>query len=197
MGQRKTTLRRETNETRIDVTIDLDGTGQAQNATGIGFLDHMLDHLAKHSLCDLSVNAEGDLHVDDHHTAEDVGICIGQALAEALGDKKGIFRYGSAVVPMDEALAEVALDLSNRPVLVFNAVFASDRIGTFDTQLIEEFCRALSSAARMNLHVRVPCGGNDHHVAEAIFKALAQALRRAVKIDPDRGDQVASTKGTL
>jgi imidazoleglycerol-phosphate dehydratase len=157
----------------------------------------MLDHLGKHSLCDLNVEASGDLEVDDHHTVEDVGICIGEALAKAIGDKKGIYRYGWASVPMDETLANVSLDLSGRAVLVFRAPFASSKIGSFDTQLVEEFCRALSGAARMNLHVNVPYGSNDHHVAEAIFKALAQALRRAVSVDPERPEEIASTKGSL
>jgi imidazoleglycerol-phosphate dehydratase len=157
----------------------------------------MLDHLGKHSLTDLSVRSRGDLKVDDHHTAEDVGICLGQAIGKALGDKAGIRRYGSASVPMDEALANVALDLSGRAVVVFNVRFAGDKIGTFDTQLVGEFLRAMAGNCGMNLHVNVPAGSNDHHVAEAIFKALAQALRAAKEIDPQRGGAVPSTKGTL
>ncbi len=197
MSKRTATIRRETKETKVEVTVDLDGSGSAEVRTGIGFLDHMLDHFGKHGLVDLTIQAEGDLHVDDHHTAEDVGICLGQAIAKALGDKAGIRRFGSASVPMDEALANVSLDLSGRAVLVFNVRFAGDKIGTFDTQLIEEFCRALSAHAGMNLHVNVPYGGNDHHVAEALFKALAQAFRAAKEIDPARRGQVPSTKGTL
>jgi imidazoleglycerol-phosphate dehydratase len=157
----------------------------------------MLAHLAKHSLMDIDLSAEGDLNVDDHHTVEDVAICLGAALAKALGDKTGIRRYGWALVPMDEALANVALDLGGRGSFVFNAAFAADKIGTFDTQLIEEFLRRLALVAGMNLHVQVPYGVNDHHVAEAIFKALAMALRQAKDLDPARPDDVPSTKGTL
>ena len=194
---RTATIERKTRETSITVRLDLDGTGQVDNATGVGFLDHMLDHLGKHSLTDLTVAAEGDLHVDDHHTVEDVAICIGQGLIEALGDKAGINRYGSASVPMDEALAEVSLDLSGRPAVVFDVNFVGDKIGTFDTQLIQEFISRLAAAAGMNLHVTVPRGANDHHIAEAIFKALARALRQAKSIDPAQKGQVPSTKGTL
>ncbi len=197
MTEPRASVERKTRETQIKVDLTLRGRGRTSCNTGIGFLDHMLDHLGKHSLCDLSVEASGDLEVDDHHTVEDVGICIGEALAQAIGDKKGIYRYGWASVPMDETLANVSLDLSGRAVLVFRVSFASNRIGSFDTQLVEEFCRALAGAARMNLHVNVPYGGNDHHVAEAIFKALAQALRRAVQVDPDRPEEIASTKGSL
>jgi imidazoleglycerol-phosphate dehydratase len=194
---RTSTIKRTTNETAITVNLNLDGTGQVDNATGVGFLDHMLDHLGKHSLTDLAVTAEGDLHIDDHHTVEDVAICIGQGLVEALGDKAGIYRYGSASVPMDEALAEVSLDLSGRPAVVFNVNFAGDKIGTFDTQLIQEFVTRLAAVAGMNLHVTVPRGANDHHIAEAIFKALARSLRQAKAIDPAQKGQVPSTKGTL
>lgn len=194
---RTATIKRTTNETAITVRLDLDGTGQVDNATGVGFLDHMLDHLGKHSLTDLTVAAEGDLHVDDHHTVEDVAICIGQGLLEALGDKAGINRYGSASVPMDEALAEVSLDLSGRPAVVFNVNFTGDKIGAFDTQLIQEFITRLAATAGMNLHVTVPRGVNDHHIAEAIFKALARSLRQAKAIDPAQKGQVPSTKGTL
>ena len=197
MSKRIATIRRDTKETKVQVTIDLDGSGSAEVRTGIGFLDHMLDHFGKHGMVDLTIKGEGDLRVDDHHTAEDVGICLGQAIAKALGDKAGIRRFGSASVPMDEALASVSLDLSGRAVLVFNVRFAGDKIGTFDTQLIEEFCRALSANAGMNLHVNVPYGANDHHVAEALFKALAQAFRAAKEIDPARRGQVPSTKGSL
>jgi len=197
MKARKATVRRETKETQVELTLDLDGSGQVSAETGIGFLDHMIDHLGKHSLSDITVKAGGDLAVDDHHTCEDVGICLGQALAEALGDKTGIRRYGWASVPMDEALANVALDLSGRAATVFNVHFTGDKIGTFDTQLVGEFLRRLATLAGMNLHVNVPYGGNDHHIAEAVFKAFAQALRRAKAVDPQRPGQIPSTKGTL
>ena len=195
--QRIATIERQTKETTIALELNLDGVGSAEAATGVGFLDHMLDHLAKHSLCDLKVSASGDLHVDDHHTVEDVAICLGQALRRALGEKKGVVRYGSASVPMDEALAEASLDISGRAMLVFNVRFSGGKIGSFDTQLVEEFLQALCREGGVNLHVNVPYGANDHHVAEAIFKAVAQALGRAKSIDPRRGDRVPSTKGSL
>jgi imidazoleglycerol-phosphate dehydratase len=194
---RAVTIERKTKETQITLTLDLDGRGKADVRTGVGFLDHMLDHLAKHSLSDLSVAAKGDLQVDDHHTTEDVGICLGKALAKALGDKAGIHRYGWASVPMEEALANVALDISGRAGVVFNVKFSGDKIGTFDVQLVEEFLRAICREAGINLHVNVPYGTNDHHVAEAIFKAIAQALRTAKSIDPNRKGEVPSTKGSL
>ena len=194
---RRFELTRETRETRIRVVLDLDGTGRTSIATGIGFLDHLLDSLARHARFDLDLSCQGDLHVDDHHTVEDVAICLGQALAKALGDKAGIRRYGSASVPMDESLANVAMDLSGRPAVVFNVRFGGPKIGTFDTQLVEEFLRRLAAVAGMNLHVNVPYGGNDHHVAEAIFKAVAMALRMAKEIDPAREGQIPSTKGSL
>ncbi|MBL7132564.1 MAG: imidazoleglycerol-phosphate dehydratase HisB [Phycisphaerae bacterium] len=194
---RKATIKRETRETQITLTLDLDGTGKVRCQTGIGFLDHMLEHLGKHSLTDLTVSAGGDLEVDDHHTTEDVAICLGEALVKALGDKAGIRRYGSASVPMEEALAEVSMDLSGRAAIVFNVSFTGDKIGTFDVQLVEEFLRRLASTAGMNLHVKVPYGSNDHHIAEAIFKAVAQALRAAKEIDPARAGEVPSTKGKL
>ena len=197
MKSRKATIKRETTETQIELTLELDGTGQVHAETGIGFLDHMLDHLGTHSLTDLTVRASGDLDVDDHHTAEDVAICLGEALKGALGDKKGIVRYGSASVPMDEALANVSLDLSGRAAVVFDAKFTGGKIGAFDTQLIEEFLRRLATVAGMNLHIHVPHGANDHHIAEAIFKAFARSLRQAKTIDPDRAAEVPSTKGTL
>jgi imidazoleglycerol-phosphate dehydratase len=197
MSHRTAAIKRRTKETDVELELDLDGTGQVQADTGIGFLDHMLDHFGKHSLTDLSVRARGDLKVDDHHTAEDVGICLGQAIGKALGEKAGIRRYGSASVPMDEALANVALDLSGRAMVVFNVRFAGDKIGTFDTQLVGEFLRAMAGNCGMNLHVNVLAGSNDHHVAEAVFKALAHAFRAAKEIDPQRGGQVPSTKGTL
>jgi len=197
MSNRTATIRRETKETTIELTLDLDGSGQVEADTGIGFLDHMLDHLGKHSLSDLTVTAGGDLEVDDHHTCEDVAICLGQALKQALGDKAGICRYGSASVPMDEVLANVAIDLSGRVAVVFNVPFTGDKIGTFDTQLVEEFLRRFAAAGDMNLHVNVPAGGNDHHTAEAVFKALAQSLRQAKAVDPQRRGDVPSTKGSL
>ncbi len=194
---RNATVTRKTKETEIELSLNLDGRGDIQADTSVGFLDHMLAHLAKHSNSDLQVTAKGDLEVDDHHTVEDVGICLGQALAEALGDKAGINRYGSASVPMEETLAEVALDLSGRPAVVFNVKFTSDKIGSFDTQLIEEFLSRLAFTTGMNLHVNVPYGTNDHHIAEAIFKAFAQALGQAKQIDPQRQGEVPSTKGSL
>ncbi|MGB2820496.1 MAG: imidazoleglycerol-phosphate dehydratase HisB [Phycisphaerae bacterium] len=197
MTNRAATIKRKTKETRIELTLDLDGSGEVSAETGIGFLDHMLDHLGKHSLTDLTVRAAGDLEVDDHHTAEDVAICLGQAIAEALGEKAGIRRYGSAAVPMDEALANVALDLSGRPAVIFNVRFSGDKIGTFDVQLVEEFLRGVANHCGMNLHVNVPSGSNDHHIAEAIFTAFARAFRAAKEIDPARGGEVPSTKGTL
>lgn len=197
MNHRRAEIDRKTKETQIKLTLDLDGSGKVAASTGVGFLDHMLDHLGKHSLSDLSVQASGDLQVDDHHTVEDVAICLGQALTQALGDKAGIARYGWASVPMDETLADVSLDLSGRPAVVFNARFNGDKIGTFDTQLIEEFIRRFANVAGANLHVNVPYGSNDHHIAEAIFKALAQALRIAKAIDPQRKGEIPSTKGSL
>ena len=197
MNHRRAEFDRKTKETQIKLTLDLDGSGKVAASTGVGFLDHMLDHLGKHSLSDLSVQASGDLHVDDHHTVEDVAICLGQALTQALGDKAGIARYGWASVPMDETLADVSLDLSGRPAVVFNARFNGDKIGTFDTQLIEEFIRRFANVAGANLHVNVPYGSNDHHIAEAIFKALAQALRIAKAVDPQRKGEIPSTKGSL
>lgn len=197
MEPRKATVQRETKETRIELSVNLDGTGQTDVATGVGFLDHMLDHLGRHSLIDLTVRAQGDVQVDDHHTVEDVALCLGEALARALGDKAGIRRYGWASVPMDEALADAAIDLSGRAAVVFDAQFGSAKIGTFDTQLVEEFFRRLAGAAAMNLHVRVGSGSNDHHIAEAVFKAVAQALRTAKSLDPAAGGDVPSTKGTL
>ncbi|RKY26025.1 MAG: imidazoleglycerol-phosphate dehydratase HisB [Planctomycetota bacterium] len=194
---RTASIKRDTKETKISIELNLDGTGQTDCQTGVGFLDHMLDHLAKHSLCDLKVRAKGDLHIDDHHTVEDVAICLGEAMDKALGDKAGIARYGSARVPMDEALAEVSIDISGRSAVVWDVKFAGGKIGSFDTQLIEEFLRRLAAVARINLHVAVPYGSNDHHIAEAIFKATAQALRQAKAIDPARQGEIPSTKGTL
>ena len=190
-------ISRKTKETKIELSLNLDGKGTTSAHTGVGFFDHMLDLLGRHSLIDLDVTADGDLQVDAHHTVEDVGIVLGQALEKALGDKRGVHRYGWAIVPMDESLAQVAVDLSGRAALAFRVSFTGPSIGDFPTELVEEFLRALSSNARMNLHVTVPYGSNNHHIAEAIFKALARALRQAVEIDPRRGDGVPSTKGSL
>lgn len=194
---RTATVTRNTSETRITVRLDLDGTGQADVQTGIGFLDHMLTALARHSMFGLHVRAEGDLHIDFHHTTEDVGIVIGQALAQAVGDKRGIRRYGHASVPMDEALVEASLDLSGRPFLAWDPVFTRDKVGEMDTELFPEFFRALSSHALMTLHVRQLAGQNAHHVAEACFKAVARALRQATEMDGRAGGAIPSTKGSL
>ncbi len=190
-------LSRKTKETQITLSLDLDGSGQSAISTGVGFFDHMLTHLAKHSLIDLSVKAAGDTHIDDHHTVEDISLVIGSALEKALGDKAGIFRYGWASVPMEDTLANVALDLSGRPAFVFNAQFPSKKIKTFDVELIAESLRSLANAAKMNLHINVPYGSNSHHIAEAIFKAFAKSLRQAIAADPKAAGQIPSTKGTL
>ena len=194
---RTATITRTTSETAITVTLDLDGTGRSRLSTGIGFLDHMLTALARHSLFDLDVEATGDLHIDDHHTTEDIGIVIGQAITSALGDKRGIRRYGHAIVPMDEALVEAAIDLGGRPVFAWSVRFTRDTVGTFDTELFEEFFRALSTNALMNLHVTQRAGTNDHHIAEACFKATARALRAATELDPRAEGVIPSTKGSL
>jgi len=194
---RRAEISRKTGETDIRLELALDGSGKADLESPVGFLNHMLTLLARHSLMDLKVAASGDTGVDLHHTVEDVGICLGEALAKALGDKAGVRRYGSASVPMEEARADVAIDLSGRPAVVFNVRFTGDKIGAFDTQLVGEFLQAVARKAGINLHVNVPYGSNDHHIAEAIFKALAQALRQAKEIDPARGGDVPSTKGTL
>jgi imidazoleglycerol-phosphate dehydratase len=193
---RKSEISRQTKETKVRVTLDLDGSGRAAPHTGVGFFDHMLDLLSRHSLIDLDVQAEGDLQVDAHHTVEDVGIVIGSALDQALGDKRGINRYGWAIVPMDESLAQVAIDLSGRPAFVFRVDFTGPMIGSFPTELVEEFFKSVATHAKCNLHVHVPYGTNNHHIAEAIFKATARALRQAVSTDP-RNSDVPSTKGTL
>ena len=189
-------INRQTGETQVRLKLDLDGSGKSSVETGVGFFDHMLELLSRHGLIDLNVSAEGDLEVDAHHTVEDVGIVLGQAIDKALGDKRGITRYGWAILPMDETLAQVALDLSGRPAFVFRVQFTRETIGTFDVELVEEFLKALATNAKMNLHVNVPYGTNNHHIAEAIFKALAKALRQAVSLDP-RSDSVPSTKGSL
>jgi imidazoleglycerol-phosphate dehydratase len=190
-------IARKTKETDIALALNLDGTGAAEIATGVGFFDHMLTHLAKHSLMDLTVKATGDTHIDDHHTVEDISLVLGAAMDKALGDKAGISRYGWASVPMEEALANVTLDLSGRPAFVFNVKFPSRKIKTFDVELIEEALRSLANTAKMNLHVNVPYGNNSHHMAEGIFKALAKALRQAMATDERAPGSVPSTKGTL
>jgi len=194
---RTATLSRRTSETDISLTLDLDGSGQADIATGIGFLDHMLTALTRHGLFDLTVRAKGDLHIDFHHTTEDVGIVLGRAFAQALADKRGITRFGHALVPMDEALAESVVDVSGRPFLVWNVGFERPKIGEMDTELFEEFFRALATNAAITLHVTRRAGHNAHHVAEACFKATARALRMAVAIDPRAADAIPSTKGAL
>ncbi len=193
---RRATVKRRTAETDIHLSLDLDGRGESEIATGVGFLDHMLTLFARHGLIDLTVKARGDLHVDQHHTVEDVGICLGKALDEALGAKAGIRRYGDATLPMDETLVTVALDLSGRPFFVWKVEFPTEKIGSFDSQLVEEFWHAATVQARMNFHVVLHHGRNSHHIAEAVFKASARALRAAVEIDP-RGKGVPSTKGKL
>jgi imidazoleglycerol-phosphate dehydratase len=189
-------IKRETGETKIDLALNLDGAGRASISTGVGFFDHMLTLLTRHSLIDLTVRAVGDLHVDAHHTVEDVGICYGQGLAQALGDKSGIRRYGDATVPMDETLVTAAIDLSGRPVCVWRADVPSEILGSFSSSLAEEFWRAVSSSGAFALHVICHHGRNTHHIVEGIFKATARALRQAVEIDP-RGSGVPSTKGVL
>jgi imidazoleglycerol-phosphate dehydratase len=190
-------ITRTTSETDITLSLNLDGTGQADLTTGIGFLDHMLTALARHALFDLTVHAQGDLHIDDHHTTEDIGIVLGQAFARAIGDKAGIRRYGQALVPMDEALIETAIDISGRPLLAWDVTFATSKIGEFDTELFEEFFRAFAMNALITLHVTQKAGRNAHHVAEGCFKALARALRMAVEADPRISGIVPSTKGSL
>lgn len=190
-------LVRKTTETEIYIKIGLDGTGMAEIATGIGFFDHMLHQLARHGNFDLSIRAKGDLHIDDHHCVEDVGIVLGKAFSGALGDMVGISRYGSAYVPMDETLSRAVVDLSGRPAFVFRTHFATAKIGTFDTQLVHEFLRAFAMNARLALHIETLYGENDHHIAESCFKALARALRQAVALDGRAQNQLPSTKGTL
>lgn len=196
MTTRTASVNRKTKETHVELTVNLDGEGSSNINTGVGFLDHMLDLLTKHALFDLHVKATGDRVVDDHHTVEDVGICLGQAVKEALGNKKGICRFAHASVPMQEALANIAIDVSGRSALVFHAEFPSEKIGNFDAELIEEFLEAFSANAGVNLHVNVPYGSNAHHIAEAIFKGLARALEDATRINRRIGD-VPSTKGIL
>ena len=190
-------IARKTNETDIAVSVNLDGTGKHDMQTGIGFLDHMLDQLAKHSLIDMTVRAKGDLHIDFHHTAEDVGIALGEAVKQALGNKKGIRRYASSDLPMDGTLTRVALDVSGRPFLVWKVEFTRDKVGEMDTELFREWFQAFAMNAGITLHVETPYGDNNHHIAESAFKALARALRDAVEIDPRAKDRIPSTKGTL
>ena len=190
-------IARKTNETQITVSLNLDGTGTHAMATGIGFFDHMLDQLARHSLIDMTVAAKGDLHIDFHHTAEDVGIALGQAFLKALGDKKGIRRYASSDLPMDGTLTRAAVDVSGRPFLVFRASFSAPKIGEMDTELFREFFQAFAMNAGITLHIENFYTDNNHHLAESMFKAVARALREAVEIDPRQADRVPSTKGTL
>lgn len=194
---RKATVRRTTKETDISVSVDLDGAGTADVATGIGFFDHMLDQIARHGIIDLVVRADGDLHIDMHHIVEDVGIALGQAVRQAMGDLKGITRYADVHLPMDEALTRCAIDISGRPYLVFQATFGRPKIGEFDTELVEEWFRAFAMNAGITVHLANLYGSNNHHIAESCFKALARALRAAVAIDPRRSDAVPSTKGSL
>lgn len=194
---RTATVSRKTNETSIAVSVNLDGTGTSKISTGVGFFDHMLDQLARHSLIDMEIKAEGDLHIDDHHTVEDTGIAVGQALSKALGDRRGIARYASLDLAMDETMTKAAVDLSGRPFLVWNVAFSAPKIGSFDTELVREFFQALSQHAGITLHVLNHYGANNHHIAETCFKAVARVLRAATEIDPRQAGRVPSTKGTL
>ncbi len=194
---RHASVRRETTETQIAVEIDLDGSGHYSVATGIGFLDHMLEQLSRHSLIDLRVEAKGDLHIDHHHTTEDSALAIGEAFSRALGDRKGIQRFGTAYAPMDETLTRVAIDISGRPYLVWRSEFTQPKLGDFDTELVEHWFHSFAQAAGITLHVETLYGRNNHHIVESAFKALARALRAAIEIDPRKADQVPSTKGTL
>jgi imidazoleglycerol-phosphate dehydratase len=197
LAMRTAAVKRATKETDIQVTVNLDGNGRSEIATGIGFLDHMLDLLARHARIDIAVNAKGDLHIDHHHTTEDVGIALGQAVKQALGDMRGITRYADVHLPMDEALTRVAIDISGRPFLVFQVEFVRAKIGTFDTALVQEWFQAFAMNAGVTLHVATLYGGNDHHIAESCFKGLARALRAAIAIDARAANEVPSTKGTL
>jgi len=194
---RKAKISRDTAETKISVEINLDGTGIYDNETGVGFFDHMLDQLSRHALIDMKIRAQGDLHIDDHHTVEDVGIALGKALTVAVGDKKGINRYGSCLLPMDDALVRSALDISGRPYLVWKVEMPTAKIGTFDTELVREFFTAFAMQAGLTLHVEALDGFNSHHIAEAAFKSVARALRMALETDPRKADAIPSTKGTL
>jgi imidazoleglycerol-phosphate dehydratase len=194
---RKASIDRQTNETRITASLNLDGTGAYDIATGVGFLDHMLEQLARHSLIDIELRAEGDLHIDFHHTVEDCGIVLGQALAKALGDKRGITRYASLDLPMDETLTRVAVDVSGRPYLIWNVVFTRPKLGELDTELFREWFQAFAQNAGITLHITNVYGENNHHIAETCYKGLARALRAAIAIDPGQAARVPSTKGTL
>lgn len=194
---RTASIKRKTKETDVEVSVALDGRGESSISTGIGFLDHMLDLLARHSRIDITVKAKGDLHIDHHHTTEDVGIALGQAVKQALGDMRGITRYADVHLPMDEALARVVIDISGRPFLVFKAEFVRDKVGTFDTELVQEWFQAFAMNAGITLHAQMLYGTNDHHIAEACFKGLARALRTAIAIDERAKDEVPSTKGSL
>ncbi|WP_298801965.1 imidazoleglycerol-phosphate dehydratase HisB [uncultured Lentibacter sp.] len=194
---RKATVSRSTSETKITVELTLDGTGRYDNQTGVGFFDHMLDQLARHAMMDMTVRCEGDLHIDDHHSVEDVGIALGQALAQAVDNKAGINRYGSCLLPMDDALVRAALDISGRPFLVWNVDIPTAKIGTFDTELVREFFQAFSTHAGLTLHIDALHGFNAHHIVEAAFKAVARALRVALEADPRAAGAIPSTKGTL
>jgi imidazoleglycerol-phosphate dehydratase len=194
---RTATITRTTKETSIRVSLKLDGTGLYKVSTGIGFLDHMLEQLSRHSLIDLEVEAKGDLHIDYHHTTEDTGICIGQAVAQALGEMKGITRYAHAYIPMDETLTRVAMDVSARPYLIWKVEFSRDKLGTMDTELFKEWFQAFAQAAGITLHVENLYGSNNHHIVESCYKGLARALRTAITIDPRKADAIPSTKGTL
>ncbi|ARO15342.1 imidazoleglycerol-phosphate dehydratase [Ketogulonicigenium robustum] len=194
---RTATITRKTAETDISVTVNLDGTGIYDNQTGVGFFDHMLDQLSRHALIDMTVRCAGDLHIDDHHSVEDTGIALGQAIAQAMADKRGIRRYGECHLPMDDAQVRAALDLSGRPYLVWNVTFPSGKIGTFDTELVREFFQALATHGGITLHVDQLHGFNSHHIAEAAFKAVARALRDALEVDPRKADAIPSTKGAL
>ena len=194
---RTATINRATAETKITVTVNLDGTGQYRISTGIGFFDHMLEQLSRHSLIDLDVDTKGDLHIDQHHTVEDTGLAIGQAIAEALGDKRGIRRYGDALSPMDETLTRVALDISGRPWLVWKTAFTQKRLGEMDTEMFQHWFHSFAQTAGLTLHVETLHGENNHHIAESAFKGLARALRTAIEIDPRKADAIPSTKGML
>ena len=197
MIRRMGSISRKTNETSVSVAVNLDGTGTAKISTGVGFFDHMLDQLSRHSLIDMEIEVKGDLHIDDHHTVEDTGIAIGQAISQALGDRRGITRYASIDLAMDETMTKAAIDVSGRPFLVWNVAFSAPKIGTFDTELVREFFQALAQNAGITLHILNHYGANNHHIAETCFKAVARALRTAVEIDPRQASRVPSTKGTL
>ena len=197
MIRRTGRISRKTNETAVSVSVNLDGTGAAKISTGVGFFDHMLDQLSRHSLIDMDIEVKGDLHIDDHHTVEDTGIAIGQAISKALGDRRGITRYASIDLAMDETMTKAAIDVSGRPFLVWNVAFSAPKIGTFDTELVREFFQALAQNAGITLHILNHYGANNHHIAETCFKAVARALRTALEIDPRQASRVPSTKGTL